>query len=144
MSWPNFNSRFLNSISIAFKKRRKAIKHHVRSFRIDRVLYESDSSLMERCDIELELYGSTSCVLRSSVWENRYAWVEFRKPAKIGWEFYWEREGRVPGDAFIKFERATEQMLDLQDSDEIIVVAKSEEIWGAILLDGRINEVKLD
>lgn len=93
--WPRFDSPFLAEIATTLHKRRKSLKYSVRYYRCERVRERLDGEDFEKLEFEFKWSRRTASVFRASFWDDRWAWLDVRRPSKIGWQFKWQIEGRV-------------------------------------------------
>ena len=105
--WPAVEAPRLASISAAFTRRRKAIRHQTRTFTVERSFDEVDGVDFQRLDVYAARIGGQSVHL--VVWDDGQAWVHTCQPAKRGWVFRYTVEP------------------DLEDVDAAEVVRRFEE-----------------
>jgi hypothetical protein len=108
--WPSFDSPLLESVSEAFRSRRKAIRHGTKSFAISRDLEESPAEPPERLNADAETHEARPTQVRLSVWPDGALWFRACQPAKQGWAFLSAFHGqlRAPltGDLVAWFEQS--------------------------------------
>jgi hypothetical protein len=85
--WPSFESPLLESVSEAFRSRRKALRHSTKSFAISRELEENPAEPPERLNADAETHEARPTQVRLSVWPDGALWFRACQPAKQGWAF---------------------------------------------------------
>jgi hypothetical protein len=94
--FPRFESEFLEDLSFAFRKRRKALNHRAQSAGYAKVYELVEGEKMERLEIHLPYYDWG--LLRLHAWPDRLIWLDARRPAKTGWAWSWTHDGRLLGN----------------------------------------------
>lgn len=94
-------SAFLADLLESLRRRRKAIRRHVRDFAVEKVLEREDGEELEKLEVECGLPGRERTTVRLFVWEDRWVWVDARSMVdrKQGWAWEFSAEGRAAGGA---------------------------------------------
>ena len=95
MNQPHFQSEFLESVALAFRKRRKALSHRASSADLAKVYELVDGEKIERLEIHLPKYDNV--LLRLHAWPDKLVWLDARRSSKEGWIWSWTHEGRLLG-----------------------------------------------
>jgi hypothetical protein len=95
--YPRFQDEFLESICIAFQKRRKSLSHRASYADIAKVYERRGPDAEEHVEIDLVKYDRA--LLRLWAWPDRFIWLDARRPTKKGWDWSWTRDGRLVGSS---------------------------------------------
>src|SRR5580698_10936680 len=95
MNYPRFESEFLESLSFAFRKRRKAMRHHGSGANLSKVYDWVDDERMERLEIIVDCFEAR---LRLHAWPDRQVWLDTRFLTKKRQAWRWSCDGRLPGN----------------------------------------------
>ena len=99
MYWPKFESDLLSSTVLSLKKRSKALQHKSIGIKCQRVMEKGKDGPEEKLELEVSYFGSERDIsLSVFIWDNRWVWIDIREPAKKGWLWQWEYEGRLLGN----------------------------------------------
>ena len=93
--WPKFESDFLAEIVIPLKKKSKSLKHSVSSYSCERVREITEGVESEKLEMSFEMWGPHPIRVTFNCWDDRWMWLDIRQPAKSGWQFEWQHEGRI-------------------------------------------------
>ena len=93
---PRFEDEFLESIAVAFRKRRKSLSHRTDRAECSKVFEQLSSEREERLEIDLVQRDRSS--LRLWAWPERHIWLDARRSTKVGWAWEWTHEGRLLGE----------------------------------------------
>jgi hypothetical protein len=96
---PHFESEFLERLSFAFRKRRKALSHLAEGAEFAKVYELIADKKTERLEIHLPYFNWG--LLRLHAWPDRQVWVDARCPAKKGCAWSWTYDGRLLGDTSV-------------------------------------------
>ena len=101
---------FLAGVLAALAKRRKAIRHKVRSISVEKVLERTSADEREKLEISSSVGAAR---LRLFVWEDRWVFIDARTPTKAsGWAWEFNYQGRLLGDEAHALIHAFEQSID--------------------------------
>lgn len=126
-----FDSPFLVGVLAAVAKRRKAIRHKVRSIAVERVLERTHAQEHEKLEIVSEVGRAR---LRLFVWDDRWVFVDARAPTKRdGWAWEFSYEGRLVGDDARALICAFEESIDAAHTQSGEAM---ERVWKPLLAAG--------
>lgn len=132
---PRFDSEFLEALALAFRKRRKALRHKARGAGYAKIYERVGDEKMERLEIHLPKYDGA--LLRLHAWPDRKIWLDARRSAKKGWAWSWTKEGRLLGTwsaaEAMQILEATFDRLYEMTADHVDELS---EPWNALLADG--------
>lgn len=96
---PTFSDQFLESIAVAFRKRRNALSYFIHDVGLDKVYEAKDGTKLEVLEVHLR-FGSSrkSTRMEVRIWHDRVIWMDARTAAKLGWAWSWNYDGRLIGN----------------------------------------------
>ena len=134
MNHPRFESEFLESLSFAFRKRRKAMRHHGSGANLSKVYERVDGETMERLEIIVDYFETR---LRLHAWPDRQIWVSVRFATKKGEAWKWSCDGRLIGS------RAMQDVIAALEASIVLVPRVNAErtrefdvIWASLIARG--------
>ena len=93
--WPSFESPLLESVSEAFRSRRKALRSRTKSFAVSRELQEGPPEPPKRLNADAETQEARPTQVRLSVWPDGTLWFRACQPGKQGWAFLLAFHGQL-------------------------------------------------
>lgn len=132
---PRFDSEFLEELALAFRKRRKALRHKATGAGYAKVYERIGDEKVERLEIHLPKHDGA--LLRLHAWPDRMIWLDARRSAKTGWAWSWTKEGRLLGtcsavDAVQTLEATFDHLFEMTAAQ----VDELSEPWNALLAGG--------
>jgi hypothetical protein len=137
-SFPSPNSKSLQDVVSALKKRTKTLKHYGFILSCERLLIIDDGVESEKLEL---VYRSRHGGYRPSVgcwvWEDNSCWVRASQGSKNGWLWQWDYEGRLFSDDIGRtLVSALEGTMGLVGEMSTDRIRDFDEIWEPILACG--------
>ena len=119
------------------RRRRRAIRYRVPSLTAEKVVERTSTTDREKLEITCEI-GARRARLRIFIWEDRWIWVDARRPSKVaGWSWQFTREGRVVGGLDgRRLVQVLEASVDAASSSDEDAARALDEVWQSIFAIG--------
>lgn len=138
-----FQSVFLQQVVESIGRKRKAIKHALAEFSLEKVREIRDGECYEVVEIRAKRRGQSPVNISLNVWDDRWTWIDVRQPKKQGWRFEWQCSGRIGNADPMSISSALIQTFKLPfDMDETSIASQLDGIWQKIVLQG-VRNVKV-
>lgn len=139
--WPTFESPFLDETAKSLRKRSKSLGRKCSDFDRERVWEVDGTARREKAEFSFSLWGPRPVRVTCHLWDDRWIWIDVRQPAKRGWVFEWEHQGRIGATEPRLMAQAIEQTLDIHFDNDVGRIADLDQIWRPIAAIGPRNMV---
>jgi len=97
---PEFESKFLTSLSASYSKVRRSLKYNSHSLSFTKVLDRVNDEKVEKIELSIQSSRSIHNIrIRLYAWSDRWVWIDARKSESEGWAWEYTTEGRLNGSA---------------------------------------------
>ncbi len=93
--WPAFDSAFLAEIVATLRRKSRLLPTSAGTFSCERFRERTDGVESENLELSFETVQDRPVTVAFHCWDDRWMSLDIRQPAKSGWAFEWEHEGRV-------------------------------------------------
>lgn len=128
---PPTENQFLVALLAGLRKRRKPIRHKVRSIVVEKLLERTSADEHEKLEISAEVGAAR---LRLFVCDDRWVFVDARRPTKnSGWAWEFTRQGRLVAGEVGPLIQALEASIEATASESREAM---ERVWKSLLATG--------
>jgi hypothetical protein len=127
--WPAFESPFLDAVVKSLRKRSKSLGHKCKYYDRKRVWEVDGAARREKAELSFSLLGPHPVGVACHLWDDRWIWVDVRQPAKRGWVFEWQHQGRIGASEPRLIAQAIEKTLDIHLDNDAGRTANLVRIW---------------